>query len=245
MLYENPYYGTGIPLKLLETDGESYDATTANLHVYSYDGETMTDLITPLAVSFPALTHQIVDLSSYDINITTPYFLIAYEDIPAGNYFLWDDTYDYGTTFVKISGQLYTLDRAGSWCIGAYVTNGISSIETPVVTISNVAGNPVLSWNAVSGANGYKIYASADPYAPEPWEQVAFITGTTYTYTGTDDKKFFKVTAVTEAPAKGSYYLSGRALNTKEIKTDISSAHTKKVTTEVAPKVKIENQRKK
>jgi len=246
MLYENPYYGTGIPLKLLETDGESYDATTANLHIYSFDGVTMTDLITPLAVSFPAQTHQIFDLSSYDINITTPYFLISYEDIPAGNYFLWDDTYDYGTTFVRISGQLYTLgDRTGAWCIGAYVTNGISAIETPVVTIYNVAGNPVLSWNAVSGANGYKVYASADPYAPEPWEQIAFITGTTYTYTGTDDKKFFKVTAVTEAPTKGSYYLSGRALNTKEMKPNISSAHTKKVTSVVAPKVKIENQRKK
>jgi hypothetical protein len=215
VLYENPYYGTGIPLKLLGTDGKSYYATTANLHIYSYDGETITDLITPLAVSFAALTYQTVDLSSYDINITTPYFLIAYEDIPAGNYFLFDETYDYGTTFVKISGQLYTLDTAGSWCIGAYVTNGISEIEAPVVTIANVDGHPVLSWNAVSGANGYKVWGASDPYAPDPWTQIEYITGTTYTYLGTDDKKFFKVTALTEAPAKGSRRLNDVSLRNK------------------------------
>jgi len=215
VLYENPYYGTGIPLKLLGTNGESYSAITANLHIYSYDGETMTDLITPLAVSFAATTYQTVDLSSYDINITTPYFLIAYEDIPAGNYFLFDETYDYGTTFVKIQGSLYTLSNSGSWCIGAYVTNDISGIEAPVVTIANVSGNPVLSWNAVSGAIGYKVWGASDPYAPDPWSQIEYTTGTTYTYLGTDDKKFFQVTALTEAPAKGSRRLNSVSLRNK------------------------------
>lgn len=215
VLYENPFYGTGIPLKLLVTDGASYYATTANLHIYSFDGETMTDLITPLSVSFTAQTYQTVDLSSYDINITTPYFLIAYEDIPAGNYFLFDETYDYGTTFVKIQGSLYTLSNSGSWCIGAYVTNGISGIEAPVVTIANVSGNPVLSWNAVSGAIGYKVWGASDPYAPDPWSQIEYTTGTTYTYLGTDDKKFFQVTALTEAPAKGSRRLNSVSLRNK------------------------------
>ena len=247
MLFENPFYGTGFPLKLLATDGATYyDASNVNLRIYSYDGVTITALTSPIPVSFVAQTYQVFDLSSYDINITTPYFFVAYEDVPSTNYFLWDDTYDYGTTFVMINGQFSIIGRSGSWCIGAYITNGVpTTLQVPVVTITEVSGQPVLSWNPVYGANGYKVLASADPYAPEPWEQVAFITGTTYTYTGTDDKKFFKVTAVFEAPVKGSYYLSGRALDTKKIKTDTSPALNKKVTTVVAPKVKIENQRKK
>ena len=221
MLFENPFFGTGFPLKLLGTDGATYNATTANLHIYGFDGATITDLITPIPVSFTtAQEYQSFDLSSYDINITTPYFFVAYEDIPGTTYFLWDDTYDYGTTFVIIDGDFYTISRSGSWCIGAYITNGIpTTLQVPVITIADESGQPVLSWDPVYGANGYKVLASADPYAPDPWEQIAFITGTTYTYTGTDDKKFFKVTAVSEAPGKAGYYLSGRALNTKDIKT--------------------------
>lgn len=235
VLYENPFYGTGIPLKLLGTDGESYYATTANLHIYSYDGTNMFDLITPIPVSFAAQAYQTFDLSSYDINITTPYFLIAYEDIPAGNYFLFDDTYDYGTTFVKINGQLYTLDRAGSWCIGAYVTNGTSTIAAPVATIANVGGNPVISWNAVSGANSYQVWSASDPYSAQ-WTLLATTTGTTYTYTGSDSKKFFRVIAATDIPAKGVRNVNGLALgNNNQIGLTHSSIQPVN-----APKAKIE-----
>jgi hypothetical protein len=235
VLYENPYYGTGIPMKLLGTDGESYNAVTANLHIYSYDGTDMVDLITPIPVSFTAQTYQTVDLSSYDINITTPYFMIAYEDMPAGNYFLFDETYDYGTTFVKMSGTLYTLSTSGSWCIGAYVTNGTATIAAPVATIANVGGNPVISWNAVSGANAYNIWNASDPYSAQ-WTLLATTTGTTYTYTGSDSKKFFRVTATTDIPAKGVRNVNGLALgNNNQIGLTHSSIQPVK-----ASKAKIE-----
>ncbi|HPS61376.1 MAG TPA: choice-of-anchor J domain-containing protein [Candidatus Cloacimonas sp.] len=235
VLYENPYYGTGIPMKLLGTDGESYNAVTANLHIYSYDGTDIVDLITPIPVSFAAQTYQTIDLSSYDINITTPYFMIAYEDMPAGNYFLFDETYDYGTTFVKMSGTLYTLSTSGSWCIGAYVTNGTATIAAPVATIANVGGNPVISWNAVSGANAYNIWNASDPYSAQ-WTLLATTTGTTYTYTGSDSKKFFRVTATTDIPAKGVRNVNGLALgNNNQIGLTHSSIQPVK-----ASKAKIE-----
>ncbi len=204
VLFANPYYGTGTPVKLLGTEGSSYYATTANLHVYSYDGTTMTDLITPLAINFAAQTYQEIDLSSYNINITTPYFLIAFEDIPAGNYILFDGAYDYGTTYVKLEGSLYTLSNPGSWCIGANITNGVAAVSAPVANIANVAGQVVLSWDAVAGAGSYKIYGADDPYAVDPWTLVGATDVTSYTYTGIEGYKFFKVTADTATLAKST-----------------------------------------
>jgi len=211
VLFENPFYGSENAMQLLGTDGKAYQVTTANLKVYSFDGTNITSLMTPLPVNFAATTYQTFDLSAYNLQITTPYFLVAYEDIPvdvAGTYFLWDDTYNYGTSYCKIlsnvhDNSLYTLSRTGSWAIGAYVQTGASqALDAPVVTIATGLTGTDLSWTAVGGANGYKVWASSDPYAADPWAQLAYITGTTYTYTGVDTHKFFKVTALSDAPTR-------------------------------------------
>ena len=66
-----------------------------------------------------------------------------------------------------------------------------------------------------------QIWAASDPYATE-WTELAYIAGTTYTYTGTDNIKFFKVTAVTEVPVKGVNDLRTREItpSNHSIKTD-------------------------
>ncbi|MDD2228440.1 MAG: choice-of-anchor J domain-containing protein [Candidatus Cloacimonetes bacterium] len=205
VLFTNPFYGTGIPMVLNTTDGSAYTALNANLHVYSYDGTNQIDLTGAIPVSFTAQGYDTFDLTSYNINITTPYFLVAYEDIPMGSYFLFDGTYDYGTTFVNDGGTLYTLSNPGAWAIGVNITNGLGSLDTPVVTITNGVTGPTLSWAAVTSANSYKVYGAADPYAAEiSWTLLTTTSLLTYTYLGTEDMHFFKVVADSTVPSKNA-----------------------------------------
>ncbi|MDD3234803.1 MAG: choice-of-anchor J domain-containing protein, partial [Candidatus Cloacimonetes bacterium] len=204
VLYTNPFYGTGIPMVLNTTDGEAYTALNANLHVYSYDGTDLIDLTGAIPVTFGAQTYQTFDLTSYNINITTPYFLVAYQDIPMGSYFLFDATYDYGTSYVYQGATLYTMSNSGSWAIGVNITNGLGSLDTPVVTITTGLTGPTLNWAAVTSANSYRVYGAADPYAADPWTLLATTSAPSYTHMGTEDMHFFKVIADSAVPAKNA-----------------------------------------
>ncbi len=70
----------------------------------------------------------------------------------------------------------------------------------PLNVTTSASGTDIyISWDAVSGAASYKIYGSDDPYAPDPWVLLDSVSGTSYLYTGTENRKFFKVTASTDA----------------------------------------------
>ncbi len=208
VLFENPFYGTGNAMQLLATDGSSYYGNAANLQIWTYDG--VNDLVpyfaTPIPVTFGAQTYDTFDLSTYNVQITDPYFFVSYLDVPMGNYILFDTTYDYGTSFVFQGTTLYMMGNAGSWSIGARVQTGISlGLDAPVVTIALTAGQPTLSWDAVTGANSYLVYGATDPYAADPWTLLDTVYTPGYTYTGTAAMEFFKVTASDiAAPARGS-----------------------------------------
>lgn len=74
-----------------------------------------------------------------------------------------------------------------------------ASLDAPVTAIFLTGGQVELSWAAITGATGYKVYATDDPYVtfPGAWTLLTPtpITALTYTYTGTENYKFFKVTA--------------------------------------------------
>lgn len=210
VLFENPFYDLRAPVVLNAVDGLAYDvaagtSVTATMHIYGWDGvgdETnFVDLITPTAVTFAHQAYEVFDLTSYNLQITTPYFLVSY-DLPVSAAFLYDATYDYGTTYVMIDGGLFTLTNPGAWCIGANVQS--LGMGAPEVTIAlNGLGQPEVSWPAVDGAASYDVFGSADPYAADPWTQLADDqTGLFYTYTGADPMNFFKVTASSEAPSR-------------------------------------------
>jgi|GEM_PF-6660203 len=79
------------------------------------------------------------------------------------------------------------------------------TIETgllpPVVTITlSSTGTVDLNWSAVTSANSYKIYASNDPYTAEAWTWLHTTGSLSYTYTGTESYKFFKVFSSTDLP---------------------------------------------
>jgi len=208
--FENPFWGTNTAVKLLASDGALHNATagngptTAHMHVYGEDFQgNLTDLMTPLDVVFTHRTYRTVDLSAYDIQITTPWFWISYEDLGTSRYFLYDATYNYtNPLFLFIGGDLYTSASTGEWAIGAYVqTGGPALYFPPEPTIAlNGTGNPLLSWPAVDGAATYDVYGTGDPYAADPWPLLSNDQpGTSYEYTGTDAMKFFKVVAATAA----------------------------------------------
>jgi len=204
VMFENPFYGTGNAMQLLAVDGSSYYGNAANLQIWTYDG--VTDLVpyftTPIAVTFGAQTYEVYDLSTYNVQINTPYFLVSYLDVPMDNYILFDSTYDYGTSYVFQGTTLYTMSNSGSWAIGANVTTGMNlALDTPVVSVElNAFGEPVVSWEAVAGANSYHIYGAVDPYAADPWTLLDTTTMLSYTYGGTGAMQFFKVVADSESP---------------------------------------------
>lgn len=196
VLFENPFYGTNNAMLLTGVSGRSYYATTANIHVYAYDGDSMWNLITPVPVSFTATTTLTTDLTAQNIQITTPYYLVAYEDIPASNYFWFSGTYNYGTTYVKQGTSLYTVSNSGSWCISSYVGTGAVIPQGPDVTITDVAGVPTLNWTLDPSADYYMVYGTDDPYATTPvWTLLGSPTTNSFAYTGTEAYKFFQVYA--------------------------------------------------
>lgn len=209
--YENPLYGTRIPLELLAVDGAVHNnnagnpPTQANLHVYAEDMEgNLTDLITPLSVTLPHRTPTVFDLSALNIQITSPWFWISFEDMPTNCYFHYDATYDYTTLYLTTGGAIYYSTSPGEWCIGAYVQTGTTGIAAPEVTIGLFSGDPVLSWPAVAGANSYNVYGAADPYAADPWTLLDNTTGLTWTDTTTGGMEFYKVTADTAGGTRGT-----------------------------------------
>lgn len=216
VLFENPFYGTGTAMQLNAVDGVAYDVAAAtqvlaSLHVYSWDGvgglADFVDLIGSVPVTFDHQTYEVFDLTTYSIQITTPYFLVAY-DLPVNAAFLFDETYDYGTTYVIIDGTLYTMDP-GAWVMGANVSASAAALEAPVAVIYLDGGSVALSWDAVTGASSYKVYAADGPYAADPWTLITTTNLLTYTYTGTENYKFFKVVASSDAPP-ARLVLSGR-----------------------------------
>jgi len=206
VLFENPFYGTPEPLKIYSVYGAAYDvaastSVTATLHVYSFAGSgglaDFVDVITPMAVTLTHATHQEFDLSSYNIQITDPFFLVAY-DLPVNAAYLFDETYDYGTSYVVIGGTLYYSDP-GAWYIGAEIGAGVAGVEAPIISIAMDSGYPTITWDAVTGAQSYNIYGSNDPYAAQPWTAIETGVGDLgYAYQGTEPYKFFYVTASTE-----------------------------------------------
>lgn len=204
VLFDNPFYGTGNAMQLLATDGSSYYGNAANLQIQTYDGTNLVPYFaTPIPVTFGVQTYETFDLSTYNVQITTPYFLVSYLDVPMGNYILFDGTYNYGTSYVYQGATLYTMSNPGSWAIGAFVQTGASqALNAPVVTIASSINGVHLSWMDVDGASSYKVFGAADPYAADPWPLLGTVATPGYTYNGTDGAKFFKVVADSNAPTR-------------------------------------------
>ena len=85
------------------------------------------------------------------------------------------------------------------------VTRWIQSFDAPQNVSITVSDSVYISWDAVSGANSYKIYASNDPYAEDWEEEIGSVTETSWTTDITGlEKKFYRVVASTETSRSNS-----------------------------------------
>lgn len=215
--FANPF-GEGNPIQINSVSAGMNNAGTANVHVFTYDSvnDVLVDVIPSFSQAFSAGVYQTIPLTN--CVTTAGYFYVAFTDVVGPNYFSFDQTQTYypGTHFLFFGAgydlaNLGTVESAGfpgSWLIRAEVQPGVTSLETPAVTTAVAPTGVELSWNTITGANGYIVQASADPYAADPWAQLAFITGTSYTYTGTDNLKFFKVLATSDSPTRSAIALN-------------------------------------
>ena len=78
-----------------------------------------------------------------------------------------------------------------------YITVEYVPLAPPTNVQINISGNDaIISWNAVTGANSYKIYASDKPYTG--FDSLATVTDTIWSTSITEVKKFYYVVASSE-----------------------------------------------
>ncbi|MCK4654592.1 MAG: hypothetical protein KAU01_09100, partial [Candidatus Cloacimonetes bacterium] len=83
--------------------------------------------------------------------------------------------------------------------MGAYYFHQITALDPPQnVTIEIIGTNVYLSWDAVTGANSYKVYSSDDSYTGFVEDTSGSFAGETWSAPIGDVKKFYHVIASTE-----------------------------------------------
>jgi hypothetical protein len=153
----------------LASDISLYYGLVEPLHPGQVDCDSLTGFVNPYN-SVSACGN-----SSLEIDMTA-----------AGSYWLWVGPQVY-TGFPCIDGPhvyYFYLD-----CLEMY----------PQITISYDGTNITLDWNAVAGADYYRVYSSTDPYAAFPggWTlEAASVNGTSWSETYPGGIKFYRVVAV-------------------------------------------------
>ena len=105
----------------------------------------------------------------------------------------WLDFYDY----IDPSGY----NNTGNFCIKALTIDGINSPQNVMIEI--IGTDVHLSWDAVTGANSYNVYASTTPDGVFlDVTNDGTLDGTTWYILTTEAKKFYYVTAVNERGRK-------------------------------------------
>ena len=94
----------------------------------------------------------------------------------------------------------FTIDDSGATQVLA-VDYWNDAVPVPVNLVLEISGlDAVLTWEAVSGATGYNVYRSEDPYGEFIRINLGTVTAETYTdlNAGTIDKYFYEVKAIVE-----------------------------------------------
>jgi len=152
IIFENPYYGSDIPLKILQVEGTAYSPCNTQIQVFEVDAEDNYQLISTIPVTMTGYTvdpsWEYFDITEHNVQVSSPRFMISFRPIPYGNYFIYDEDFPYTPLYVFIGDELRTAVLTGSWGIGAYVTNGsLAQLASPSNLTANVHRNNVsLAW---------------------------------------------------------------------------------------------------
>lgn len=115
---------------------------------------------------------------------------------PSRSRYLYSDSTVYDPLVPSAAGTLTSNIPITTFVVGDYVPQALA---VPVVAISSSEGQLQLSWNAVQGANLYKVYSTDNP-TQWPDTPLANVSQTTFAVTSAANRKFFKVIAVHQAP---------------------------------------------
>lgn len=167
IIFHNPYYGSEVPLKILEIEGTAYLPCNTEIKVYEVEDDDSYHLVSTIPITMTGYTvnpaYDFFDVSAYNVEVSSPRFMIAFRDMGAGNYFIYDEEYLYTPLYVFIGEELRTATATGSWCIGAYVTNGSSAgLASPASLSADVVRNNVsLYWSAPESIQAQRLASSA------------------------------------------------------------------------------------
>ncbi len=199
VLYANPLYGTGEPLKINRVSAAFMLSDTVHLKIYAASDASvnnLTPLIDPVEVTCPA--DAWIEIPVNDLNIDSPYFYVVYAHIDANNGFAADNQRYYpGRCYMildSVPQDLGNLGFNGVWMLRVNVQSA-GLLEAPVLSIIEGNDGPELHWTEVAGADLYKVYASDDPYLDLPWSLFDSTAGLALGALGDAPYKFFKVTA--------------------------------------------------
>ncbi|MDD2543610.1 MAG: hypothetical protein PHC57_04210 [Candidatus Cloacimonetes bacterium] len=92
----------------------------------------------------------------------------------------------------------------GTWRIILHYADVSVTLVTPLTAVSVHDGSPLISWNAVDNAQSYKVYCSDNPSSSASWTLLGIVPASelSYSYSGTETRKFFRVVACSVLPAK-------------------------------------------
>ena len=102
----------------------------------------------------------------------------------------------------------------GTWQLVLHYADIPVVLATPILAISAGTGHPVISWEPVYNALSYKVYGSSDPSPTASWNLLTTVPDSvlSYSHTGSEAMKFFKVVACSEAPTSPAMLLRADSL---------------------------------
>lgn len=156
-IFDNPAYGSGYSLKLDAVEGRIFIAGTAQVYIYkcASAAPTLANMIQvagPIEVAMPQTTTTITDISSYGVEIDTPYFCVGYQ-IPYEIHYSFNNTMFWGKSYYVLNGtSLYNYSSRGTWNIAAKVS--IGSSLNPALSEGFEGGMfPPLNWQRINSGD--------------------------------------------------------------------------------------------
>ncbi|GEM_PF-4387899 len=141
-IYENPFYGTDIPMKINAVYGELDAPGAATLEIYSYHIPTMPELLHSEQVYFEGGTN-VFDLSHLQITTFDPYINVGFHNISPLKSFGYDDTRNYGQSRLYLGGSVLSV-TGKVWYLGVNIGSYIEPSDNlpPIITHIPLLNNP-------------------------------------------------------------------------------------------------------
>ncbi len=135
-------------------------------------------------------------LDSYNYNTNNHFYYTNSASNPGRSRYISSNSVTYDPQNPSALGTLSNNIPVTGFSVTSYVP---VVLAIPQLLIQKHQQGVILSWNAVQGANLYRIYASSDPAV---WSDIPYaeISQNSFLITNPPDKMFFKIVAVYQAP---------------------------------------------